>query len=65
MSTGTLSRHLQRLEADHDTARKSAAEMTDAELCRIAGVSLDVTDEELARIARGADDAWSIARGSA
>lgn len=49
----SMTRRLQRLEADHDTTHKSAAEMTDAELCRIAGVPLDVTDEELERIAKG------------
>ncbi|MEX8519882.1 MAG: hypothetical protein AB3X44_15330 [Leptothrix sp. (in: b-proteobacteria)] len=49
----TLKRRVDALEADRNTMHKSAAEMTDAELCRIAGVPLDVTDEELERIARG------------
>jgi hypothetical protein len=50
----TLHRRLKSLEAEreHGTSKR-AAEMTDAELCRIAGVSLDVTDEELQRIAEG------------
>lgn len=48
-----LSRRLEALEASHVTDKR-AAEMTDAELCRIAGVPLDVSDEELQRIADGA-----------
>jgi hypothetical protein len=40
----TRVKRVQRLEADHGTDHKSAAEMTDAELCRIAGVPLDVTN---------------------
>lgn len=49
-----LNRRLKSLEAarDHGT-NKRAAELTDAELCHIAGVPLDVTDEELQRIADG------------
>jgi hypothetical protein len=49
----TLKRRLDALEAEHGTTHKSAAEMTDAELMRIAGVGPDVTNEELERIARG------------
>ena len=49
-----MHRRLKSLEAEreHGTSKR-ASEMTDAELCRIAGVSLDVTDEELQRIAEG------------
>jgi acyl carrier protein phosphodiesterase len=45
-------RRLDRLEANCSTSQR-AAEMTDTELCRIAGVPLDVSDEELQRIADG------------
>lgn len=49
-----MHRRLKSLEAERDHGtNKRAAELTDAELCRIAGVSLDVTDEELQRIADG------------
>ncbi len=51
--TASLNRRLLALESDHDAAHKCAAEMTDAELMRIAGVGPDVTDEELERIAHG------------
>ena len=50
----TMHRRLKSLEAERDHGtNKRAAELTDAELCRIAGVPLDVTDEELQRIADG------------
>jgi acyl carrier protein phosphodiesterase len=45
-------RRLDRLEANCSISKR-AAEMTDAELCRIAGVPLDVSDEDLQRIADG------------
>jgi len=58
----TRVKRVQRLEADHGTDHKSAAEMTDAELCRIAGVPLDVTNEELERIVRAPHASGARAR---
>ncbi|MEY8689551.1 MAG: hypothetical protein AB9M53_06680 [Leptothrix sp. (in: b-proteobacteria)] len=46
-------KRVQRLEADHDASTKSAAEMTDAELCRIAGVRPDCPDWVLEAVAQG------------